>query len=155
MAGKKDADDPDLFRAVMQDVKPLKRRTPRAAPPPGSLLLNRLRLKKLHAKEIADPASGGAASPPPPARPKSILYRPWRHRRARSPHRPAVQTRPTAGRSAPRSARVDPGRSASRARWVFVAPIYGGKALRHRGHRQGCGQGRRRRAPRRGAALAE
>lgn len=33
MAGKKDADDADLFRAVMQDVKPLKRRTPRAVAP--------------------------------------------------------------------------------------------------------------------------
>ena len=36
MAGKKDADDTDLFRAVMQDVKPLKRGIPRATLKPVS-----------------------------------------------------------------------------------------------------------------------
>lgn len=32
MGGKRDVDDSDLFRAVMQDVKPLKRRAPPGAP---------------------------------------------------------------------------------------------------------------------------
>ena len=32
MVGKRDVDDSDLFRAVMQDVKPLKRRSPKGAP---------------------------------------------------------------------------------------------------------------------------
>ena len=68
MAGKKETDDSDLFRAVMQDVKPLKRRTPRAAASPGSA-----------EKETAPkPATGKkkqvrravAVAPPPPPKPK-------------------------------------------------------------------------------------
>jgi DNA-nicking Smr family endonuclease len=38
MASKKDVDDTDLFRAVMQDVKPLKRRAPCAGPLPSPSL---------------------------------------------------------------------------------------------------------------------
>jgi DNA-nicking Smr family endonuclease len=51
MVSKKNADDTDLFRAVMQDVKPLKRRTPRTASPsvsPSKLgLVKKAILKKL------------------------------------------------------------------------------------------------------------
>ena len=67
MTGKKESNDSDLFRAVMQDVKPLKRRTPRSAASPGSA-----------EKETAPiPASGkkrqvcrAVAPPPPPPKPK-------------------------------------------------------------------------------------
>ena len=68
MAGKKGADDPDLFRAVMHDVKPLKRRTPRADPPPVSpfkpALVKNSTPKKSPIQHQAAP------SPPPPARTK-------------------------------------------------------------------------------------
>ena len=68
MAGKKGADDTDLFRAVMHDVKPLKRRTPRADPPPVSpfkpALVKNSTPKKSPIQHQAAP------SPPPPARPK-------------------------------------------------------------------------------------
>ena len=68
MAGKKDDDDPGLFRAVMHDVKPLKRRTPRAASPPVSPS------KPASAKNSTAKRSPiqhkAAPSPPPPARPK-------------------------------------------------------------------------------------
>ncbi|MEC8372349.1 MAG: Smr/MutS family protein [Pseudomonadota bacterium] len=69
MTGKKETNDSDLFRAVMQDVKPLKRRTPRSAASPGSA-----------EKETTPiPASGkkrqvrhavAIAPPPPPPKPK-------------------------------------------------------------------------------------
>ena len=69
MVGKKETDDSDLFRAVMHDVKPLKRRTPRAVASPGSA-----------EKETAPiPATGkkkqvrravAVAPPPPPPKPK-------------------------------------------------------------------------------------
>jgi len=63
MAGKKDADDADLFRAVMQDVRPLKRRKPRAAPPPGSPS-KPASVKKATAKK--SPIRHQVAPPPPP-----------------------------------------------------------------------------------------
>ena len=68
MTGKKETNDSDLFRAVMQDVKPLKRRTPRAAASLGPV-----------EKETAPkPATGKkkqvrravAVAPPPPPKPK-------------------------------------------------------------------------------------
>jgi DNA-nicking Smr family endonuclease len=74
MAGKKDADDPDLFRAVMHDVKPLKRRTPRAAPPPVSP--SKPASVKNSTPEKSPIQHQAAPSPPPPARPKqsSIVH---------------------------------------------------------------------------------
>ena len=69
MAGKKETDDSDLFRAVMQDVKPLKRSASRSAASPGSA-----------EKEPAPkPATGkkrkvrravAVSPPPPPPKPK-------------------------------------------------------------------------------------
>ena len=69
MACKKETNDSDLFRAVMQDVKPLKRRTPQSAAFPGSA----------EKKTAPIPASGkkrqvcravAVAPPPPPPKPK-------------------------------------------------------------------------------------
>jgi DNA-nicking Smr family endonuclease len=68
MVGKKDADDNDLFRAVMQDVKPLKRRTPRATPPlvsPSKLISVKKALPK---KSLI--RHQAAALPLPPVKPK-------------------------------------------------------------------------------------
>jgi DNA-nicking Smr family endonuclease len=65
MAGKKDADDTDLFRAVMQDVKPLKRSIPRAtlkpisSSKPGSVKKPRL---------TNSPIRGALVRSPPPVR---------------------------------------------------------------------------------------
>ena len=98
MTGKKETNDSDLFRAVMQDVKPLKRRMLRSAASPGSA-----------EKETAPiPASGkkrqvrravAVAPPPLPPKPKRSALQ---HGDIGSgpAYRSAVQTGSATGRSA-------------------------------------------------------
>lgn len=74
MAGKKDIDDSDLFRAVMQDVKPLKQRTPRA-PLAGTVSaptdpVKSRSLAKPQAKAKKTPMITRSAPPPAPRKPK-------------------------------------------------------------------------------------
>lgn len=67
MVGKRDVDDSDLFRAVMQDVKPLKRRSPKGAPvnmPQDAEPAPATRGLKPKKKSVPRPA---AAPPPAPA----------------------------------------------------------------------------------------
>ena len=70
MAGKKETNDSDLFRAVMQDVKPLKRRTPRAAASPGPVEKKTAPKPTTGKKKKVRRAVAVAPPPPPPPKPK-------------------------------------------------------------------------------------
>ncbi|MEC8165656.1 MAG: hypothetical protein VX079_13965, partial [Pseudomonadota bacterium] len=66
MAGKKETNDSDLFRAVMQDVKPLKRRTHRSAASPGSAEKETAPIPASGKKRQVRRAVAVAPPPPPP-----------------------------------------------------------------------------------------
>ena len=75
MTGKKETNDSDLFRAVMQDVKPLTRRTPRAAASPGPAKKETAPIPTTGKKKQVRRAVAVAPPPPPPPKPKQSALR--------------------------------------------------------------------------------
>ena len=72
MATKKDTDDSDLFRAVMQDVTPLKRNSPRL-PPSSPIPQKTLAPKHAKAKKQKVCPAAYAGKPPKPNTKQSAL----------------------------------------------------------------------------------